>query len=590
MKRLSAALIAFALLLSALVLPTVGFAKNEPEKDGIIFGGYFNYCVDSEYGFFGKFNSSDPTSITQFDSFDTVFAAEFMGGRIYAYKLDGTFCVGNADSMALYDVSNPYGSTITVLDMAYNHANDTMYALTSHAYVGTFIATVDIITGELNEYMPINESSILTGGIEQFANLAISTDGEAFMLSYGQNAKLYSVDLNAGGISLIGETGYGLQYVQSMAWDHNNNKLYWAQYYDAENNGLCEINPETGEAAYICRIGSGSEICGLFIENDLDGYVPEAPDAYISFIDGLTGEEISAYEVPYGASIPDIAFPEPPVHFGYEFTGWDYAGEPIFLDRVITANYTNPLAVTWDFNEEPANLGWSLIDADGDNMNWNWMQGTMGGFPYEGNGCMNSASYHRYAGALTPDNWLISPEISIPNEASIAELSFMMFGENGAAEVIGIYVSTDGGTSWSDELGYFVATDEYVRQSVDLADYVGCNIKVAFRHYDVTDLNSVDIDYAVINILPAQPSTPEPIDPTDAPDEPTSEPVDPTDAPIEPTIAPTDPADPSTDPSDIPASPSPIPAPSTGGAAFSLFGIAALFFGFGISLLRKKNN
>ena len=45
------------------------------------------------------------------------------------------------------------------------------------------------------------------------------------------------------------------------------------------------------------------------------------------------------------------------------------------------------------------------VDEDGDS--YSWMNAEM--TPYEGNGCISSASYINSAGALTPDNWLITP-------------------------------------------------------------------------------------------------------------------------------------------------------------------------------------
>ena len=177
-----------------------------------------------------------------------------------------------------------------------------------------------------------------------------------------------------------------------------------------------------------------------------------------------------------------------------------------------------------------------MVDQDGDGMNWQWAYDA-GLTVYEGLGVMNSQSYINYYGALTPDNWLITPEF-VAGDA----ITFYMMGQDPscAAEPIGVYVSMDGGATWGDELGYFVGTGTYVQQTVDTSDYAGLNIKVAFRHYDVTDMFSVNIDAVEIvggGVVPPTPPTPTPVPPTDTPEPPTETPVPPTDTP-EPIITP----------------------------------------------------
>ena len=183
----------------------------------------------------------------------------------------------------------------------------------------------------------------------------------------------------------------------------------------------------------------------------------------------------------------------------------------------------------WYFESDPAAEGWTWEDHDGDGNNWQWAYDA-GLTVYEGLGVMNSQSYINYVGALTPDNWLITPAF-----VGGGELTFYMAGQDPAyaAEIIGVYVSMDGGATWGDELAYFVATGDYVQQHVDLSDYAGVTIQVAFRHYDVTDQFSVNIDQVEVTTGGDTPvETPTPIV-TDEPvtDEPvTDEPV--TDEPV----------------------------------------------------------
>ena len=137
----------------------------------------------------------------------------------------------------------------------------------------------------------------------------------------------------------------------------------------------------------------------------------------------------------------------------------------------------------------------------------------------------------------------------------------------------------------------FTASSAVATYYVDTSAYFGANIRIAFRHYNVTDMFSVNLD--AVEVLgadggehptepPAEPTeTPE--DPTEPPAEPTEVPEDPTEPPAEPTEAPEDPTEAPTDPT-----PTPAPVPGTGAAALSSLGIAALISGCGAVLFRKR--
>ena len=148
------------------------------------------------------------------------------------------------------------------------------------------------------------------------------------------------------------------------------------------------------------------------------------------------------------------------------------------------------------FETLPQDEGWTWEDHDGDEMSWMWFHNIPNLNYPEGLGMMNSRSFDNNLGALEPDNWLISPEV--PGGGS---MSFMMVAQDPdfPGDPVGVYASCDGGETWSDELGYYIASADMQTIEVDLSAYAGKDIKLAFRHYDVTDCFSVNIDAVIVS-------------------------------------------------------------------------------------------
>ena len=214
----------------------------------------------------------------------------------------------------------------------------------------------------------------------------------------------------------------------------------------------------------------------------------------------------------------------------------------------------------WGFETDPFAEGWTIRDEDGDGYNWEWMDASASDYNvYEGTHCMASASYQNSAfgggTALNPNNWLISPAFTAGST-----VTFWYAGQdpNYAAETFGVYVIANGTTS--DELAYFTASNTYQQGSVDISDFAGQTVQVAFRHYDVTDMFRLNLDLVEVDAggeppvitdsptpvitnspTPEPPTdTPEPGDETPTPEIPTDTPEIPTDTPEPVTPAPGD--------------------------------------------------
>ena len=235
----------------------------------------------------------------------------------------------------------------------------------------------------------------------------------------------------------------------------------------------------------------------------------------------------------------------------------------------------------WGFETDPFAEGWTIRDDDGDGYNWEWMDASGSSYNvYEGTHCMASASYQNSAfgggTALNPDNWLISPAFTAGST-----VTFWYAGQdpNYAAETFGVYVIANGTTS--DELAYFTASNTYQQGSVDISDFAGQTVQVAFRHYDITDMFRLNLDLVEADAggePPVITDSPTPVitnSPTPEPPTDTPEPGDETPTPEIPTDAPTPEI-----PTDVPEPVTPAP----GDVIFSVGGVHYVAAGSQVSV------
>ncbi|MBO4574173.1 MAG: choice-of-anchor J domain-containing protein [Bacteroidales bacterium] len=164
---------------------------------------------------------------------------------------------------------------------------------------------------------------------------------------------------------------------------------------------------------------------------------------------------------------------------------------------------------TWSFDN--GFEGWTTIDADGDGHNWMRASVLMSGYsfnPHGGSDMLCSQSYDNTVGVLTPNNYLVSPQVSLGGV-----ISFWACAQdaNYAAEHFGVAVSTTGNTSatafttiqeWTlTSKGVPGQTPRNTRSqgnwyqfTVDLGNYAGQTGYVAIRHFNCTDMFYIDID------------------------------------------------------------------------------------------------
>ena len=156
-------------------------------------------------------------------------------------------------------------------------------------------------------------------------------------------------------------------------------------------------------------------------------------------------------------------------------------------------------AIIWDFESEDQFNDWTTVDSDGDGFNWSYYNNASStdGFmtAHSGEGLVFSASYDKNSGAaLTPDNWLISPEVDLGGV-----LSFWAWGQDASYcdEVFAVFVCTGNSTDPADfvQVGSDkTATGKMTEYTFDLSQYAGQTGRFAIRHYKVTDMFLLNID------------------------------------------------------------------------------------------------
>lgn len=163
------------------------------------------------------------------------------------------------------------------------------------------------------------------------------------------------------------------------------------------------------------------------------------------------------------------------------------------------------LPYTVDF--EVDNACWQALDHNGDGHTWFYSDETSETAlrdAHSGERYLASESYDltTYSGSLTPDNWLVSPAIQLPSDSATLSWYHMAGYQPDYYEHYAVYVSTAG-----DGVSDFLATtpvfettlgyDDYMtwnQQQVNLQDYLGQTVRIAFRHYNCNNQYFLGLD------------------------------------------------------------------------------------------------
>ena len=216
----------------------------------------------------------------------------------------------------------------------------------------------------------------------------------------------------------------------------------------------------------------------------------------------------------YAMSCPEVAIMGTPSCTAPDNLEGEYTWTPNAFGATITWTYGEaPHGDEFFYDFENSSLAdWTTIDADGDGNNWMLGSAGMGtGYGHNGSSDMVfSKSYDNNSGALYPDNYLVSRQVTLGGV-----FSFYACAQDAAwaSEHFGVAISTSGNTNAAD----FTTIQEWTMTakagaptnvtrdgsrtqgnwylySVDLSSYAGQTGYIAIRHFNCSDWFYLDVD------------------------------------------------------------------------------------------------
>lgn len=158
--------------------------------------------------------------------------------------------------------------------------------------------------------------------------------------------------------------------------------------------------------------------------------------------------------------------------------------------------------------------GW-IINPTNSTPSTSWyrsVDGPYGTLPVAGAALAASRSWYN-GNALNPNNWLISPQFAVPEEG-LNLIYYIRSAHSNYPDHYGVFISTTGtttGTGNGTVVGDFTrildenAPANWTQKILDLSDYAGELIYIAFRHYNSSDQEVLMLDEVVVGSVPENP-------------------------------------------------------------------------------------
>jgi len=168
-------------------------------------------------------------------------------------------------------------------------------------------------------------------------------------------------------------------------------------------------------------------------------------------------------------------------------------------DEAVTTTTTTDVFFD-DFNDGDVS-DWSFIDSDGDTNNWIPVTLTDSGLGAGDISILRSFSWIN-SGPLTPDNWAITPAIDLTSVTGSLQLQWKIAAVDADWDVENytVYVATSNTitalqaspTSFNESTLDGINT--LTTRTLDISSFIGQTIYVGFRHHNVSDQFSIELD------------------------------------------------------------------------------------------------
>lgn len=216
----------------------------------------------------------------------------------------------------------------------------------------------------------------------------------------------------------------------------------------------------------------------------------EATGYLWDFGNGNTSTEENPVEIYTAGGVYDVTLtvaPQQELHYN----NLEQSERLVLVPTIFREQFEDP-----DLEDDFPPEGWKLVDQDGDSHNWYW--DSFGGEQY----IMSDSWLTDTGEALTPDNWIITPRIDLTNVDG-ADLEFEVTprasGPEFRTENYSVLVSVTGNnpedfeTIYTERLQPDMENWVWELRNVNLSQFAGEQVYVAFRHHDSSDLWSIAI-------------------------------------------------------------------------------------------------
>lgn len=250
-------------LLSSMWAIGISVADNKPQENASAYGFLIADDLGSPVGFY-TFPLNDAHSPVMVTRTPRISAGALAGNHYYAMTYTSgviatplawnSFDLTTGELTKLADADD---DTPLYVDMTYDYTTNRLLAICHYDGNSTKLVSVNPEDGTSELILDIPQQWMLT--------LAATFDGEIYMIGRGRTLSyyLYRVD-ERNNIEVVGQIETADDYLQSMTFDHNTGKLYWASTTDSSSY-FYEVNILTGACRAISSLGTGAEITGLYI-------------------------------------------------------------------------------------------------------------------------------------------------------------------------------------------------------------------------------------------------------------------------------------------------------------------------------------